>query len=220
MERPRGRAVVKQPTVNHRETSVEGMVPRDGDPSDQDLIDRALAGYRESFGELVCRYQDRLFHTLHYAMGSAEDAQDAAQDAFVQAYLKLETFQRESRFFTWLYRIAVNAWISRKRKKRPSLAADPHQSGGRGEPADHADGPQDRLVRNENIRQVREAIACLAEEYRCVLLLREFEGFCYEEIAEILDLPIGTVRSRLSRARIQLKNLLAGPLGVDSPQTA
>jgi len=173
------------------------------------LIEAALQGQTAAFGQLVQKYQDRLFNTLVYALGNSEDARDIAQEAFVQALLKLESFHRSSSFYTWLYRIAFNiaaSWRRKKKLDRVSLE-QMHQTSGH-EPIAPTEEPDVHLHREDCCRQVHEALDQLPEEYRTILVLREMEGHCYETIAEILDLPVGTVRSRLHRARVHLRQLL------------
>jgi RNA polymerase sigma-70 factor (ECF subfamily) len=180
---------------------------------DAQLIDRTLAGQAAAFGQLVVKYQDRLYNTVVHVVGNAEDAKDVVQEAFVQAFLKLDTFQRASAFYTWLYRIAFNVAATHRRRRRAMWSAEQARlSDGAAPPA--ADSPSRPIEREECCRQVRGAIARLGEEYRVVLVLREIDGCCYETIAEILDLPIGTVRSRLHRARMQLREHLKEVLAV------
>lgn len=182
---------------------------------DAQLIHETLAGQSAAFGELVRKYQDRLYQTLVHMTGSPEDALDIAQEAFVQAFLKLATFKRESAFYTWLYRIAFNMAASHRRRQKPTLSVEQARESSGSEPVDPELGPQERAQRDERCRQVQEAIARLNEEHRAVLVLREIDGCCYETIAEILDVPIGTVRSRLHRARLQLRDELKGLLLMD-----
>lgn len=180
---------------------------------DAELIHETLAGQRAAFGQLVRKYQGRLFNTLLHVVGSREEAEDVCQEAFVQAFVKLESFGGRSAFYTWLYRIAFNVSISRRRRRRRTeVSMDQHQERTGQEPQEFRDGPTDQLMREEQIRQVRAAINGLNEEYRAILVLREIEGCCYETISEILDLPLGTVRSRLHRARLQLRDQLQGIL--------
>jgi RNA polymerase sigma-70 factor (ECF subfamily) len=179
------------------------------------LIDETLQGRPAAFGLLVEKYQDRLYNTLVHVTGHAEDARDVAQDAFVQAFVRLETFHRGSAFFTWLYRIAFNVAATRKRRKRSSVSMEQLREATGQEPVDHADQPGDQIELEERRRQVRQAITQLDEEYRVVLVLREIDGCCYERIAEILDLPVGTVRSRLHRARLLLREQLKQVLAVE-----
>ncbi len=175
---------------------------------DAQLIEQALEGRSEAFGQLVQKYQDRLFNTVFHIVGHAEDARDIVQDAFVQAYVKLDSFRRESAFYTWLYRIAFNVAASRQRQRRTTVSLDELRSAGRAEPADRQDDPAESLDREERRRRVTEAIAHLPDQQRSVLVLREIDGCRYDAIAKILDLPINTVRTRLHRARLQLKEEL------------
>jgi len=182
---------------------------------DAQLIDQTLAGHSAAFGQLVNKYQDRLYNTVVHVAGNAEDARDIVQDAFVQAFVKLETFQGSAAFYTWLYRIAFNVAASHRRRQRKTVSVEHVREASGLEPMDDGDAPDDRLQRNERCRQVRHAISLLSEEHRSVLVLREIDGCCYETIAEILDLPVGTVRSRLHRARLQLREQLREVLTVD-----
>ena len=175
---------------------------------DVQLIDEALAGNSASFGQFVRRYQDRLYNTMVHVVNSAEEAQDVCQEAFVQSYVKLETFQRNSAFYTWLYRIAFNVAISRRRRRKPTISVEQSRELTGEEPIDHREAPHERLEQSERVAQVQAALATLTEEHRAILGLREMEGFAYEAISELLDLPVGTVRSRLHRARLQLREQL------------
>lgn len=180
---------------------------------DPQLIESALAGNSAAFGDLVRKYQDRLYNTMVHLIGSAEDAKDVVQDAFVKAFVKLESFQRSSSFYTWLYRIAFNTAMSRQRRRRETRSID--EDCGR-DPTDPAAAPGDRLEQEELAGQVRRALATLSEEHRTVLVLRDIDGCEYEAISEILEVPLGTVRSRLHRARLQLREQLKKVLQTDS----
>ena len=182
---------------------------------DAQLIDEALAGGSAAFGQLVLKYQDRLYNTIAHVVGSAEEAQDVVQDAFVQAFLKLESFGREAAFYTWLYRIAFNIAVSRRRRQRPTVSVEQAKEISGEEPQSRGPGPTDGLERQERAVQVQAALATLNEEHRSILVLREIDGCCYETIAEILELPVGTVRSRLHRARMQLRDQLKAILQED-----
>lgn len=176
------------------------------------LIEEALAGDSSSFGQLVGMYQDRLFNTMVHSIGSREEAEDVVQDAFVQAYLKLASFKGNSAFYTWLYRIAFNMRISRRRRRRSAVSIDEAREATGQELEGFVDPPSENLERTERVAQVQAALAQLSEEYRTVLVLREMEGCCYDTISQLLDLPVGTVRSRLHRARSQLREVLRGVL--------
>ena len=179
---------------------------------DAQLIHDTLTGNAAAFGELVCRYQDRLYNAVVHVVGSADEARDVVQDAFVQAFVKLETFQHKSAFYTWLYRIAFNVSISRRRRQRPVVSIDYTRQTSGHEPADMT-APAERLERQERAGQVQEALSRLSEEHRAILVLREIEGCSYEAISEVLQLPVGTVRSRLHRARLQMRDQLQETLG-------
>lgn len=177
--------------------------------SDADCIAKARGGDRAAFDVLVRRYQDRLYNTLVRVMSSTDDALDIAQDAFVQAYLKLDTFRGTAAFYTWLYRIAFNLAMSHRRKRRPLTIMDSSDTTRTIEPASDDCSPSEGLESAERVATVQAAIHDLADEHRQVVVLRELEGCDYEQIADILEIPIGTVRSRLFRARAQLKEKLA-----------
>ena len=170
-----------------------------------DLIDRALQGDRSAFTELVHRHQDRLFASMLQVTGSPDEAEEVVQEAFIRAFIKLDTFQRNSQFFTWLYRIAFNSALTRRRKRRAKISLDQTRENNGLEVVDSGDGVDEPMLREERIRMVRAAMQTLTDEHKAILTLREMEEQSYENIAEILDISIGTVRSRLSRARHQLK---------------
>jgi RNA polymerase sigma-70 factor (ECF subfamily) len=175
---------------------------------DAQLIDEALDGESAAFGQLVRKYQDRLYNTIAHVVGCRDEAEDVVQDAFVQAFVKLASFRRDSAFYTWLYRIAFNTAISRRRRRRAEVSVERGRDALGVEPLDDGEAPEERLLRQERAGQVRRALSALSEEHRAILVLREMEGCCYDTIADILDLPIGTVRSRLHRARLQLREEL------------
>jgi RNA polymerase sigma-70 factor (ECF subfamily) len=175
---------------------------------DAQLIHQTLAGQSAAFGQLVLKYQDRLYNTVFHLVGNAEDAKDVVQDAFVQAFVKVDTLHSAGAFYTGLYRIAFNVAASRRRRRRPTVSVEQVRLAGGGEPVDGGSGPSERLEHAERCRQVRQAIAKLNDECQAVLVLREIDGCGYEAIAEILELPLGTVRSRLHRARRQLRDQL------------
>ncbi len=172
---------------------------------DSQLIEKTLAGDRAAFNDLVTRYQDRLFASMLGVTGSSEEAEDVVQDAFVRAFVKLDSFQQSSQFFTWLYRIAFNTALSRHRRRRNRVSLDQVRETTGMEPIDHVDSPDEPMMRRERVAMVRQAMEMLSEEHRAILVLREMDDYPYETIAEILEISIGTVRSRLSRARYQLK---------------
>jgi RNA polymerase sigma-70 factor (ECF subfamily) len=185
------------------------------------LIAACRAGRTEAFGVLVQRYQDRLYPTMLRLTGSADDALDLLQDAFLRAFEKLDRFQGESSFYTWVYRIAVNLALSGRRRRR--VTARLGIGGGRGEPLDPQDDsslsdPTLPLEQAERDDLIQSALNSLADDHRAVVVMKEFDGLHYEEIATILNIPVGTVRSRLHRARLDLRERLKGV--VSEGQTA
>lgn len=174
----------------------------------EQLIRATLQGDSAAFGRVVQKYQDRLYNTMLHVVGDPDECLDVVQEAFVQAYLNLASFEGQSAFYTWLYRIAFNVAATHRRKKKPVQSVDAvyHESGR--EIPDRGPAPEIPLEQEERCRRVREAIAALNEEHRAILVLREIDGCCYETIAEILNVPIGTVRSRLHRARLMLREKL------------
>lgn len=178
---------------------------------DRRLIAECLNGRSAAFGELVRRHQDRLYHSIYRVLDNAEDAYDAVQEAFLNAYQSLNSFKGDAEFFTWLYRIAFNTAISLKRKRRAVLRLEWDQGDRPGmEPADESaySSPSSNLERSEDEAALQDALNRLSPEHRAVLVLKDLEGQKYEDIAEILAVPIGTIRSRLHRARVELRDLL------------
>ena len=169
------------------------------------LISRARGGDREAFGALVEQYRDNVYRLAYRMCGNAYDADEAAQEAFVAAWRALPNFRGDAKFSTWLYRLTTNAAIDVMRREKR------HQTVGDGEMievADDADSPQETVERTEQQEAVQKALATLSEEYREVLLLRYMEELDYAEIAEVLQLPSGTVKSRINRAKAALKTAL------------
>jgi RNA polymerase sigma-70 factor, ECF subfamily len=178
---------------------------------DRRLISECLQGRPAAFGDLVRRYQERLYNSIYRVVDHAEDAADVVQDAFLNAYQSLNSFKGDSEFFTWLYRIAFNTAISLRRKRRAVLRLDWTDGNPSGlEPADESafTEPGSALAQSEDEAVLRSALNRLSPEHRAVLVLKEIDGQKYEDIAEILDVPIGTIRSRLHRARLELRDLL------------
>lgn len=184
---------------------------------EEELIIAALKGDSSAFGQLVYRHQDRLFTTIATFIGDSVAAEDVVQEAFVQAYLKLDTFRRTSNFYTWLYRIAFNKAVTQQRSRRIEESVDDQRLFQGDEPLDPGDDPEQRLLREENARLVHEALGQIRADYKAIIVLREMENCDYETIASILEIGIGTVRSRLHRARIALREVLErledGPRG-------
>ena len=203
-----------------------------------DLLRKAQHGDRASYGQLVVAYQDRLYNALLRLVGDPEEARELTQEAFTRGLMKLSSFRGDASPYTWLFRIAVNLAISHLRKVQRhrvfSLDAPPRNGNGRhdddqasslvdrmsttgtlgGSPADL---PPDDLERKELHGQVLAALGRLDAEYRAVLVMRDIEGFDYQQMADVLGLPLGTLKSRLFRARLALRDELRAYLS-DRPQ--
>ncbi len=174
---------------------------------EESLVAACRSGDTEAFGILVNRYQDRLYSTILRLTGNRDDANELLQETFMRAYLKLGRFRGGSQFFTWIYRIAVNLTISHRRRVL-GKGHQPHQTIElRFDPTDDSSQPLplDLMEKEEVHALVQRALDALQSDHRTVLVLKEFDGLRYEEIAEILNIPIGTVRSRLYRARAELR---------------
>jgi len=177
---------------------------------DLSLITRFKAGDTSVFEKILLKYQHRIYNLCRYMIGNTHDAEDAAQDVFLKAYQNLNKFKPDSSLHTWLYRIAVNTCIDYKRKP---LFESLFKSSKEGDEfvVDHpADSPSpERLYGSKEIgNAIQLALGRLSEKLRTVIVLKEIEGLSYEEISEVLDVSIGTVKSRISRAREELKKLL------------
>lgn len=176
--------------------------------TDRQIIHCTLRGDKEMFGQLVHKYQNRLYSSMVQITRSEPEAQDVVQDAFVLAFSKLASFKGNSAFFTWLYRIAYNVAITRMRRKRPATVSLHGKDETRLDFPDPGPAPDAKLRQDEEALQLNAALERLSEEHRTILVLREMDELDYDAISEILDLPIGTVRSRLHRARGRLWELL------------
>ena len=190
--------------------------------SDLALVERVQAGDRASFDVLVLRYQHKVLKLIMRYVRDAAEAEDVAQEAFIKAYRALPGFRGDSAFYTWLYRIAINtAKNSLVAKKRRPLdydldLQDPEQHDMQNRLQD-SDTPEALVLSDEILETVNAAIAALPEELRTAIVMREIDGLSYEEIAAAMDCPVGTVRSRIFRAREaidqRLRPLIDGGLG-------
>lgn len=188
----------------------------EADPArDAGLVARARDGDRAAFDELVKRHEDRVYNMALRMLGNPDDALDLAQEVFLSAYRALKGFESKSLFSTWIYRVTVNRCRDELRRRstvkhtRPRpLAADADDPPM--DPPSRAASPAEAAIARESEALVAAAVAALPEEAREALVLRDVEGLAYEEIAEVLEVPVGTVRSRLHRARCLLRDRLRG----------
>jgi RNA polymerase sigma-70 factor (ECF subfamily) len=172
--------------------------------NEAELVTQAQRGDRNAFGELVCLHAQGVIHVIYRMCGDAQIAEDAAQETFIQAWLHLASYRPQTSLRNWLYRIAFNAAtdiLRRERRILPNAIEDLPLR-------DLQPNPEALLFRNERAALIQKAILSLPEASRAVLVLREYEEMSYHEIADTLDIPVGTVMSRLNYARKILKEKL------------
>ncbi|SHJ21431.1 RNA polymerase, sigma-24 subunit, RpoE [Geosporobacter subterraneus DSM 17957] len=178
---------------------------------ERQLIEKSQQGDIESFELLIKEYQKLAFNIAYRMLGNTEDAADATQDAMIKVYKSINSFKGNSSFSTWLYRIVTNTCLDelRKRKKDKTLSYDRGIETEEGtlerEIPDTRNIPEEAVERKEQLQDLVEAINRLPEQHKTVIVLRDIKGFSYEQIAEILDCSQGTIKSRISRARMALK---------------
>ena len=173
------------------------------------VIRRVIDGEEHAYALIVQRFQNRLLAAMLAMVGSREDAEDLTQECFVLGFRKLRTFEGRSSLFTWLHRIGINLAISHRRKHRKETSMQRSSLDIAEEHLENREEPVDELIdRKQRESIVRQAILRLDEQHRSVLVLRDIQGLDYSDIASTLDIPIGTVRSRLHRARTELKDVL------------
>jgi RNA polymerase sigma-70 factor (ECF subfamily) len=180
------------------------------------MLQAVIRGDDTAYRGLVEKYQGRVYTMLYGMLRNREDARDITQEAFVKAYRNLGSFRLESSFYTWLYRIAMNLAIdfTRKRKRREASGFDEgvaaRDNDGSIAEIHHEDSPSKTLERKQLYGRIMDALELLPSDQKQVILLRELEGLSYREISDVMDIPEGTVMSRLFYARKKLQKLLAG----------
>ena len=187
-------------------------------PEENKLIDAAASGDRDAFGLLYTMYEKLIYNTVRLKVGNAEDAFDLSQEVFLKIWRSIGRYRGDCRFSTWIYKICVNTCLDFLRHAKISaVEAIPTYTDKDGDEVEieFADesvnsSPEGMLEKNETVRFVRDAILKLSPEAREVVELRDIEGYSYDEIAEMTGLEIGTVKSRINRARGHLRELLAG----------
>ncbi len=177
-----------------------------------ELLRLARSGDVEAFGEIVERHEEYVYNVVYHLVGNDQEADDIAQEVFVRAFSHLDSFEGRAKFSTWLYGIALNCvrnlWRRRGRRSIVAPVAAPGEENSIPDPPSEQDGPEEALLRRERVDKVREAIAALAEDAREAIVLRDIQGLTYEEMAESMGVALGTVKSRIYRARQALKDQL------------
>lgn len=176
------------------------------------LVARACQGDVAAFEQLVAAYERKVYNLAYRLTGNPEDAADVAQEALLKVYTSLPEFRGDASFSTWLYRVVSNTCLDelRRRKRQRAVSLDQPISLTDGEDltrqwADESDGPEEALTRKEQQAMVQQAISLLDEDHRVIIIMRDIQGLSYEEVADALGLSLGTVKSRLNRARAALQ---------------
>jgi RNA polymerase sigma-70 factor (ECF subfamily) len=175
---------------------------------DLPLVARARAGDNEAFGTLVRKYQGWVFTLAYRMLGDRADAEEMAQETFLRVYRALGRFKGAAKFSTWLYRIATNQCLNHAESRRRRIRPETHPGYLIAHVSDPNPGPDHVVERADARRLVQQALLHVTPEHRAILILREVQGLAYEEIGELLGLEPGTVRSRLHRARLELRDRL------------
>lgn len=189
----------------------------DTDINDSAVVERVRAGDKQAFNLLVARYQYKIQNLVARLIRDPAEQEDVAQEAFIKAYLAIGNFRGDSTFYTWLYRIAINTaknHLVGAGRKPPARDVDVDDSTmlGQVEGLVEMNSPEAILQNDELVNTIRQAIAELPDELREAIMLREFDGLSYEDIADVMGCPIGTVRSRIFRARDAIEQAMGLPL--------
>ena len=176
-------------------------------------IEQVLKGNQNAYSDIVDLYQHKLYQICYRMLGNKQEAEDIAQEAFIRAYINLHTFDQKRKFSTWIYRIATNLCIDRIRKKKPDYYLDAEVAGTEGldmysQIAIDEALPEEQLEKMELQDRIQYEISRLPEKYRSVIVLKYIEELSLQEISEILDMPLGTVKTRIHRGREALRQQL------------
>ena len=177
--------------------------------NEQKLIERASGGDPSAFNQLMAAHEKRMYAVALRMFANREDAQDCLQEAMLRVYRAIGGFKGQSSFSTWVYRITMNTCLDEMRRKKNKQAASLDGLLDQGwAPADESNMPEKQAVKSELRREIQSAIRDLPEDMRSAVVLRDIQGMAYDEIAQVLDVNVGTVKSRISRAREKLRGKL------------
>jgi RNA polymerase sigma-70 factor (ECF subfamily) len=186
--------------------------------SDEALVDRTVHGDTRAYDELVLRWQHGIYNLVYRMLGREHEAEEVCQDAFTAAYLNLKNFRRESKFSSWLYRIAINLSTSHLRKRQRAALESLDEMQERGIPTNldavhwninTRPTVEDQVIEQDRARRVRRAVEKLPDDYRVVIILKEYQGLTFKEIAEVLSIPTSTVKTRMYAGLNDMKKHLA-----------
>jgi RNA polymerase sigma-70 factor (ECF subfamily) len=182
------------------------------------LAKLSRSGDRRAFAELVELYKDKIYHLGYRMLNQKQEAEDVVQETFLRVYMNLERYDENQKFSTWIYRIATNLCIDRLRKRKPNYSIDAEMSDNDGTdwhailPSDEA-GPEDELILSETQQNIRNAIQSLPDKYRTVVVLRYLHDMSLQEISDVLEMPVTTVKTRVHRGREFLRKKLEPEFG-------
>jgi RNA polymerase sigma-70 factor (ECF subfamily) len=182
------------------------------------LAKLSRSGDRRAFAELVELYKDKIYHLGYRMLNQKQEAEDVVQETFLRVYMNLERYDENQKFSTWIYRIATNLCIDRLRKKKPNYSIDAEMSDNEGTdwhailPSDEA-GPEEELILSETQHNIRNAIQSLPDKYRTVVVLRYLHDMSLQEISDVLEMPVTTVKTRVHRGREFLRKKLEPEFG-------
>lgn len=185
------------------------------------LAKLSRGGDRRAFAELVELYKDKIYHLGYRMLNQKQEAEDVVQETFLRVYTNLERYDENQKFSTWIYRIATNLCIDRLRKRKPSYSIDAEMTNGEGTDwhvilASKDPGPDEELILSETQTNIREAIQTLPDKYKAVVILRYLHDMSLQEIGEVLDMPVTTIKTRVHRGREFLRKKLQSEYG-DKP---
>ena len=198
--------------------NAENITSSDRSENDFDLVNAFKRGDHSAFEKIVLKYQDRVYNLCYRFLGDKQEAEDSAQDIFIKVYKALKGFKLKSSFYTWLYRIVINTCKNRvkslefrRAKSRISIDDDQDRNDhGISGIIDNINLPDMNIEKNEKIKRIQEAIDSLPPDQKTMVILRDIEGLSYDEIASVTKNRLGTVKSKLSRARLSLRTKLEG----------
>ena len=173
------------------------------------ILQKALSGDSAAFEALIAPYENRIYQVCLRMMGKPEDALDMAQESLLRIYKSLKTFKHQAKLSTWIYRLTTNACLDELRRRKRMLPLGLHEDAGNViDMAAGTPGPHEDYLRHEQTQAIRVALAQLSEDHRAIIILRDIQGLSYEEVSQVLSLNINTVRSRIFRARRELREKL------------
>ena len=169
------------------------------------LIKKAKKGDGQAFGALIQSYERFVYNVVYRITGNPDDAKDVSQEAFIMAFKNFGSYNETWAFSTWLYRIAINTAVDHLRKRKNEISYEDYINEGK---ESYSVSVEEKVISNESLKYILKAVNTLDEDFKVVIVLKDIEGLDYKEISDIIGCPVGTVKSRLSRARGKLRNII------------